>query len=57
MYWGDSIWAKVSAANVIGSSGESPEGNGAVITTNPNAPTSLANDLTTTSATTIKMDW
>ena len=39
--WGTSIYATVLATNVVGSSVESFSGNGAVITTNPNPPSSL----------------
>jgi hypothetical protein len=40
--WGSSIYATVSAINVVGTSVPSTEGNGAVIITNPDAPTSLS---------------
>jgi hypothetical protein len=36
--WGSSVYAKVMAINVYGSSLESPEGNGGVIITEPDAP-------------------
>jgi hypothetical protein len=39
--WGSSIFAKVIATNIYGDSIESEEGNGAVITTTPNAPINL----------------
>jgi hypothetical protein len=42
--WGASIYATVSAINIVGTSTASPEGNGAIILTNPDAPTTLAND-------------
>jgi len=42
--WGDSIYAKVIASNTYGSSLESLEGNGAVITTTPDKPINLAED-------------
>lgn len=41
--WGSQIYAIVSATNVKGESLYSPEGNGAVILTNPEAPTDLEN--------------
>ena len=41
----------------MGDSGTSTEGNGAIILTNPDAPVSLADDVATTSATTIAMTW
>lgn len=55
--WGDSIWAKIVATNLVGNSEESDEGNGAVILTNPDAPVSLANDNTSTSASQITLTW
>jgi hypothetical protein len=39
--WGSSVVTKVVATNAYGSSIESAEGNGAVITTTPDAPTDL----------------
>jgi hypothetical protein len=39
--WGTSVYAKVIATNVYGNSLESVEGNGAVITTTPDVPTSV----------------
>lgn len=39
--WGSSIYATVSAINVVGTSIPSEEGNGAIIITNPGAPVSL----------------
>lgn len=55
--WGDSVYAKVTATNIVGDSITSSEGNGAVILTSPDPPVSLANDVATTSATTIAMTW
>jgi len=55
--WGDSVYAKVKATNIVGDSSTSSEGNGAVILTNPDAPVTLANNAATTSATTIAMTW
>lgn len=47
--WGASIYAKVSATNIIGTSEESAVGNGAIMLTVPDAPVSLSNvpDITT----------
>ena len=42
--WGSSVYAKVVAINSYGNSLISNEGNGAVITTTPDAPISLAED-------------
>ena len=49
--WGSSVFAKVTAANIKGDSLESPEGNGAVILTVPDAPVDLQNVALITSAT------
>jgi hypothetical protein len=43
LVWGSSVFAKIIAGNVVGSSEASPIGNGAVILTVPDAPTNLAN--------------
>jgi len=42
--WGSTIHAKVLATNVVGSSDYSEIGSGAVILTNPDAPTLLKNE-------------
>ena len=55
--WGASIWATVLAKNVVGSSAASPRGNGAVILTNPGAPSSLSNDLASTTSSAIALTW
>ncbi len=55
--WGASIYATVVATNAVGSSSASPSGNGAVITTNPDPPSSLANNAAITSATAISLTW
>jgi hypothetical protein len=49
--WGASIYVKVTAVNVKGTSPESAEGNGAVILTVPDAPVDLADSPTVTKAT------
>jgi hypothetical protein len=43
---GDSIFAKVSATNFYGESDQSIEGNGAYYIRAPDAPVSLAEDIT-----------
>ena len=48
--WGASIFATVLAKNIVGSSNASISGNGAIITTNPNPPTSLSNNAALTSS-------
>ena len=40
--WGGSVFAKVVATNIYGSSAESNQGNGAILLTYPDAPTDLA---------------
>ena len=45
------------ATNVVGSSSASISGNGAVITTNPDAPSSLANNAAITNASVIALTW
>ena len=55
--WGASVYATVLATNVVGSSSASTAGNGAVITTNPDPPSSLANNPTITSASVIALTW
>ena len=44
--WGSSIWAKVRSANLYGYSEFSNFGNGAIITTNPDSPVNLNEDVT-----------
>ena len=55
--WGSSVWATVLATNVVGSSAPSSAGYGATILTNPDPPTSLANNAVITSASVIGMTW
>jgi hypothetical protein len=55
--WGSSIYAKVQAINIKGESVESLAGNGAQIIRVPDAPISLANVASITSATTIGLAW
>lgn len=55
--WGSSVYAKLSAINLYGTSQESAAGNGAQILTNPDAPVSLANDPAVTLGTQIGLTW
>jgi hypothetical protein len=41
---GDSVYAKVSASNLVGPSEESSIGNGAIVVSTPSAPLSFANN-------------
>jgi hypothetical protein len=55
--WGSSIYAKVTAINIINNSLESLEGNGAIILTIPDAPTDLANVPAVTTSSQIGLIW
>lgn len=55
--WGSSVWAKIRSTNLYGNSEFSNFGNGAVITTNPDPPTSLAEDETQRDSTTLAFTW
>jgi hypothetical protein len=54
---GDEVFVHIIARNLYGESIASDDGNGAIIALVPDAPVNLANDLSTTSATTIKITW
>jgi hypothetical protein len=55
--WGSSIYAKVIATNIYGDSVESNEGNGAVITTTPDAPINLVEVYEQRTKSTIGLTW
>jgi hypothetical protein len=55
--WGSSIYVQVYSLNVVGTSLASSEGNGAVITTYPDAPINAVNDALVTDSSTIKFSW
>lgn len=55
--WGDDVYAKVIATNVYGDSTESLEGNGAYITTNPDAPTDLTEIYAERTRSTLGISW
>lgn len=55
--WGTSIYAKVVATNVYGSSRVSNEGNGAIITTTPDSPLNLAEDTSRRTKSTLGLTW
>jgi hypothetical protein len=55
--WGSSVFADVLATNIIGSSGTSAGGNGAIILITPDSPRNLANVPAITSATQIGLTW
>jgi len=55
--WGSSVFAKVVAINSYGNSDASAEGNGAVITTNPDAPVSLAENTSLRTKSQLALTW
>jgi hypothetical protein len=55
--WGSSIYAKVTAANLIEYSEYSDAGNGAIILTSPDAPYTLVNVPSITAKHQIGLDW
>lgn len=54
---GDSIHAKVIAANTYGESAQSDSGNGAVYTTIPDAPVGLAENASLRTSTNLGLTW
>jgi hypothetical protein len=57
LIWGSIVYAKIQAINLVGSSAVSIAGNGAVILTNPDPPSLLANNAGITKATVIALTW
>ena len=55
--WGSSVYAKVTATNSYGNSLESDAGNGAVITTTPDAPTNVAEVYEQRTKSTLGLSW
>ena len=55
--WGSSVFAKVIAVNLYGDSLESEAGNGAVITTTPDAPTDLLEVYEQRTKSTLGLSW
>jgi hypothetical protein len=55
--WGSSIYAKVSATNIMGSSLTSSAGNGATITKIPDPPENLSSDDGISNAIVIGLNW
>jgi hypothetical protein len=55
--WGESIWVKVGANNIIGAGPLSVEGNGAVMLTTPDPPINLSNVPALTSSSQIGLSW
>jgi hypothetical protein len=57
MYWGDSVYAKVKAINIVGESEFAATGNVAVMITSPDAPVNLQNDTPNSHKTQIALIW
>ena len=55
--WGSSIYAKLTATNIQGTTPESPVGNGAIILTFPDTPTSFTNVPSITNGYQIGLTW
>jgi hypothetical protein len=55
--WGSSVYAKLIATNIYGDSLESVEGNGAMITTTPDVPTSVAEVYADRTKSTLGLSW
>jgi hypothetical protein len=55
--WGSSLYAKVLAINIKGNSIASDAGNGGIILTTPDSPTSLANVQAITNYNTVGLSW
>ncbi len=55
--WGSSVYVKVAAINNYGTSEVSSEGNGAVITTTPDAPISLVEETSLKTKSSISLTW
>jgi hypothetical protein len=55
--WGDSVYAKLFATNEYGDSLTSNEGNGAMITTTPDAPINLAEATAQRTKSTLGLTW
>lgn len=55
--WASSIWAKVVATNIYGSSEQSEAGNGGIIYAVPDAPTNLQENTDDRTGTTLGLTW
>ena len=55
--WGTSVYAKVIATNSYGNSLESDAGNGAIITTTPDAPTNIVEVYEQRTKSTLGLSW
>jgi hypothetical protein len=57
LLWGSSVWARVVAINLYGDSLTSPEGNGGVIITRPDAPINFVEDYEQRTKSTLGLVW
>jgi hypothetical protein len=57
LHWGVSVYARVAAINLVGQSGWSDDGNGAVLLTLPNAPFNLVDVPAVTNKDQIRLSW
>lgn len=55
--WGEKVYAKIIAGNIVGDSLASPVGDGATILTVPDAPINVANVASITNGETIGLTW
>lgn len=55
--WGQSVWAKITASNIIGTTPESVPGNGAIMLTSPDKPRELSNVPEITTGSQIGLIW
>jgi hypothetical protein len=55
--WGSGVYVKVVAKNIYGSSLQSSAGNGAIITTTPDAPISLTENTLLRTKSTLGLTW
>lgn len=55
--WGNSVYAKLLAINAYGESSYSPEGNGGVIITNPDAPVNIVEDISERTLNAVGFNW
>jgi hypothetical protein len=55
--WGSSVFVKVNAINIVGTSNYSTAGNGAIILTQPDSPLNLAYNKSISGSTQIALYW
>lgn len=57
LQWGSSVYAKITATNIKGTSTESNAGNGAIILTDPDPPINLLEDTSYRTSSTLALTW